>query len=123
MRSAVVGVLLLVGLAQGVSAQGAGGVLAPPSVVAGVSRPATQGGAQQRTDKPYVVGQGSGPSGQPQPMPSPVVEFDLVQEVQDRISPFSPAEVRRLRSELEERERAWYENLAKKPQPKAVVSE
>lgn len=62
-------------------------------------------------------------AGQPQPMPSPVVQFDLTQESLDRVSPYSPAEVRRLRSELDERERAWYENLSKKPQPRAVVSE
>ena len=62
-------------------------------------------------------------SGQPQPMPSPVVQFDLTQESLDRVSPYSPDEVRRLRSELDERERAWYENLGKKPQPRAVVSE
>lgn len=68
-------------------------------------------------------GRAPGQGGQPQQMPSPVVEFDLVQEVQDRVSPFTPSEVRRLRSELDERERAWYENLGKKAQPKAVVSE
>ncbi len=123
MRAVVLGLLVLAG--QGALAQASNGVLAPPAGVAGMGRPAqpAQGSGQQRPDKPYVVWQGAGPSGQPQPMPSPVVDFDLVQEVQDRISPFSPAEVRRLRSELEERERAWYENLAKKPQPKAVVSE
>jgi intracellular multiplication protein IcmK len=59
----------------------------------------------------------------PQPMPSPVVEFDLVNEVRDRISPFSADEVRRLRRELEERERAWFESISKRPPPKAVVSE
>jgi len=120
MRSALAMVALATAAVSAIAQAPAGqpSSLSPPS---GVARQ----GTAARSDRPYVVGAGAQgtPGSQPQQMPSPVVEFDLVQEVQDRVSPFSPSEVRRLRSELEERERAWYENLSKKPQPKAVVSE
>lgn len=70
----------------------------------------------------------SGPSGAagaqaPQRMPSPVVDFDIVNEVIDRTAPMSVEEIRRLRLELSERERAWNENVSKTPPPKPVVSE
>lgn len=64
------------------------------------------------------------PSGQaPQRMPSPVLDFDIVNEIKDRTAPMSVDEIRRLRIELSERERAWHENVSKLPPPKPVVSE
>lgn len=59
----------------------------------------------------------------PQRMPSPVVDFDIVNEIKDRTAPMTVDEIRRLRIELAERERAWHENVSKLPPPKPVVSE
>lgn len=129
-RLIIAGVLSLVGAAAVGQSGQPGSATQTSLAIPGVGVPAA--GGQQKSKGPGVFVHGNNPQqpqrsgqggGQPQPMPSPVVEFDLVQESVDRVSPYSPAEVRRLRSELEERERAWYENLSKKPQPKAVVSE
>lgn len=124
-------VLLVVLSCQATLAQAPGGAGMPQMQLA---PPNGQGGGQQSGRGGQSLGANPGlnanpanqanpVAGRPQPMPSPVVDFDLTNEVIDRVSPFSPAEVRRLRGELEERERAWYENLGKRPQPKAVVSE
>lgn len=59
----------------------------------------------------------------PTQMPSPVVDFDIVNEVKDRTAPMTVEEIRRLRMDLAERERAWNENVSKTPPPKPVVSE
>ena len=83
---------------------------APAAVIPGLPAPAVQPAA------PMPMPDGAGAK-------APTLSVDLVTDLLDRTSPLTVDEIKRLRSAIAERERAWNENIDSRPPPRARVVE